>query len=79
MKTLDTSTIKKELLIHARAVGIPAGAAEIFVDRTIKDARTSLKSRSLITESDLKRAIIKELKKYNPDFAYVYQFHDTII
>ncbi|MBR3246286.1 hypothetical protein IKF87_00150 [Candidatus Saccharibacteria bacterium] len=79
MREYDESDIKKELKIHARAVGIPSGAAELFIDRAVKDARKSLKGRSIITESDLKRALVKELKKYHPDFAYVYQFHDKII
>lgn len=67
------------LKTDAKAVGIPAGAAESFISRTIKDAKKSLKSKKLITKDDLDRAIIKELKKYNADFAYVYQNRDTII
>ena len=33
----------------------------------------------IITDADLTRAISKELKKYNKDFAYVYQNRDKII
>lgn len=75
----DPAKIKKELKIHAKALGIPSGAANDFIDRTIKDATKNLKSKKLITDKDLDRAIIKELKKYHKDFAYVYQNRDKII
>ena len=76
---LDLDAIRKELKIHAKALNIPSGAAEIFINRTVKDAATSLKSKKIITDQDLNRAIIKELKKYHKDFAYVYENRDKII
>ena len=78
-KDFDEATITKNLKIDARAVGIPSGAAASFISRTIKDAKKSLQSKSIITEKDLKRAILKELKKYHADLAYVYEFRDKII
>ena len=39
----------------------------------------SSKSKKIITEQDLNRAIVKELKKYHKDFAYVYENRDKII
>lgn len=79
MKEFDEKELKKDLKIHAVAVGIPVGAAEIFVERTIKDAKKTLKGKKIITQGDLERAITKELKKYNADFAYAYEFRDKII
>lgn len=79
MKEFDEKELKKDLKVHAVAVGIPVGAAEIFVDRTIKDAKKTLKGKKIITQGDLERAITKELKKYNADFAYAYEFRDKII
>ena len=79
MKEFDEKELKKDLKIHAVAVGIPVGAAEIFVERTIKDAKKTLKDKKIITQGDLERAITKELKKYNADFAYAYEFRDKII
>ena len=64
---------------HARAIGLPEGSAEIFIEKTLSDVAKKLKSKDIITEADLTRAIVKELKKYNPDFAYVYQNRDKII
>ena len=77
--SLDESTIKRELKIHAKALRIPPGSAEIFINKALKDALRSLKSKKIITDRDLNRAIVKELKKYHKDFAYVYENRDKII
>ena len=79
MKESDEKLLKKELSIDAHAVNIPSGAAELFIDRVIKDVKKSLKSKKIITDQDLKRAVHKELKKYNDNFAYVYKNRDKII
>ena len=79
MKDFDENEIKKDLKIDAHAVGIPEGAAEVFIERTMKDAKKALKNRSIITEKDLNRVILKELKKYHADLAYVYENRDKII
>ena len=79
MKDFDEKEIIKNLKIDARGVGIPEGAAEVFIARTMKDAKKSLKNRSIITEKDLNWAILKELKKYHADLAYVYENRDKII
>ena len=78
-ESIDTTKLKKELKIHAKALGIPSGAAEVFIDKALKDALQALKSKKLITDHDLTRAITKELQKYHKDFAYVYKNHDKII
>jgi hypothetical protein len=71
--------LKKLLKTDAKALGIPSGAAEIFIERTLKSVEKSLKSKDLITESDLTRLVVRELKKYHADLAYVYQNRDKII
>lgn len=76
---LDEKKLKKELMIDAKAVGIPVGAAELFVEKTIKDAKKALKTKKIITESGLERTVSRELKKYNADLAYVFENRDKII
>lgn len=78
-KTLDEADLRRELKIHAKAVGIPSGAADTFIDRTIKDALKIIKQKKIITDNDLERAVERELKKYNADLAYVYKNRDKII
>ena len=38
-----------------------------------------MRGEMIITEADLTRAIIKELKQDHADFAYVYEIRDIII
>jgi len=75
----NAKSLQKSLKIDARAIGIPVGAAEVFITRTIDSVQKQLKSKGLITDKDLERLITKELKKYNADLAYVYKNRDKII
>ena len=68
-----------DLKIHAKALDIPSGAAEVFIKKSITAAEKSLGSRQIIVNSDFTRAVVKELKKYHPDLAYVYENYDKII
>ena len=70
--------IRKELKVDAKGVGIPVGAAEVFIDRALKDAKKRLEARKIITRDDLRRAIGIELTKYNKDLAYVYKNKERI-
>lgn len=78
-KPFNTTSIKRELKIHAKGLGIPSGAAEAFIDRALADATKRLSTKKLITEDDLTRALVRELKKYHADLAYVYENRDKII
>lgn len=71
--------LTKSLKIDARALNIPIGAAEIFIEKTISAVKKQLKPKTIITNKDLDRIVIKELKKYNIDLAYVYKNRDRII
>ncbi|MBQ6410087.1 hypothetical protein IJI18_02415 [Candidatus Saccharibacteria bacterium] len=67
------------LKIHAKALGIPSGSADIFIKKSIATAEKSLKNRKIITDQDTVRAITRELKKYHKDLAYIYENYDKII
>ena len=79
MEELNEKKLIKDLKIDARALGIPNGTAEIFIEKTIESLRKTLKSRKTITEKDLERFITKELEKYHANLAYVYKNRDKII
>ncbi|MBR2725375.1 hypothetical protein IKE97_01865 [Candidatus Saccharibacteria bacterium] len=79
MKDLDDQAIIKELKIDAKGLGIPTGAADTFIKKAISDALKNLQKKSIVTELDVKKAIIKELKKYHADLAYVFENRDKII
>ena len=79
MEEFDLDKITKSLKIDAKAIGIPSGAAEDFIQKSLKAATKKLSTKTIITEKDLQRALAKELKKYHQDLAYVYENRDTII
>ncbi len=76
---LDSTKIKRALKIDAIGLGIPTGAAEIFADKALDAALKKINQKKIVTEKDLNLALSRELKKYNPDLAYVYKNRDTII
>lgn len=79
---IDEKILKSEetrLKIHAKALGIAPGSAEVFIKKSLGAAQKSLKSRRIVPRSDLIRAISKELAKYNQDLAYVFENYDKII
>ena len=79
MDYFDEKLIKQNLKIDARAIGIPSGSAEIFIEKTLENVKKQLKNKTIITNKDLERIITKELKKYNSDLAYIYKNRDKII
>ena len=78
-KSFDKKTFMKDLKIDAHAVGIPDGSAKIFVEKITETVEKNLQKKEVITEADLKRLTLKEIKKYNHDFAYVYENRDKIV
>lgn len=79
MESKTINKLTKTLELHARGLGIPSGSAEIFIEKSLAATQKSLADRAIVTENDIVRAVSKELKKYNPDLAYVYQNRDKII
>lgn len=77
--TFDKDLLAKDLKTEARALGIPVGAANAFVEKTVTATCAKLKKKKIITKRDLERTVVAELKKYNTDLAYVYQNRDKII
>ena len=78
-ETFNEKKLIKTLKIDARAVGIPSGAAESFIEKTLSTVKKELKDKTIITNRDLERIVARELKKYNADLAYVYKNRDKII
>lgn len=79
MECFDEKKMKKNLKVDAKAIGIPSGSADIFIEKTLDSVKKQLKNKTIITNKDLERIITKELKKYNADLAYIYKNRDKII
>ena len=78
-KSFNEREIISDLKINAKALGIPSGAANAFIEKIMKGAKKTLKGKQVITKNDLDRAVLKELRVYNNDLAYVYENRDKII
>ena len=79
MDDATEKSLKKALKIHARALDIPEGSAEIFINKSVAAAKKALAKHKFITDQDITRVVAKELKKYHADLAYVYANYDKII
>ena len=79
MENYNRQTMVKNLKIDAKGLGIPTGAAEVFIEKTLDAVEKGFRHKKIVTERDVKSALVKELKKYNADFAYIYQNRDKII
>ena len=45
MQDFDEKQIKKELKIDAKALDIPTGAAEVFIENTLKSVKKNIKTK----------------------------------
>lgn len=75
----DKDALTKDLKLEAKALGIPMGAAEVFVEKAVAATCKKISQKKIITKNDLERIVCQELRKYNADLAYVYQIRDKII
>lgn len=79
IEVFNKKTLARDLKVEAKALGIPMGATEVFIEKTVDGVAKKLEKKKIITKRDLERATVAELKKYNADLAYVYEIRDKII
>ena len=79
--TYDYSSegIKRSILANARSLKIPDGWAKQIADRVAKETDAWIANKEIVTEYDLRKKIIKELDKLEPNLAFAYKNHDKII
>ncbi len=71
--------IKQSILRNARGIGLPDGWAKQIAKRVASDVDKWIEDKEIVTENDLRKQLIAELKDLCPDLAYAYQNHDKII
>ena len=71
--------IKQSIMMHARSVKMAPGWAEKIADIVAKTTDEWIKNKEIVTESDLRKQIIKELEVLSPDLAFAYKNRDKII
>jgi hypothetical protein len=70
--------LTREIKLHAKAIGLPSGAADDFIKCVLKSVTKRL-SQGDYPPSTVRNVVAIELKKYSPDLAYAYKNHDKII
>lgn len=75
----STDGIKQSILIQAKSLKLPTAWAEQIAERVAEKTDKWIADKGIVTEDDLRKVIVKELDKLNPDLAYAYRNHDKII
>jgi len=61
------------------ALRTPAGEAELTANKVCQDIKPWLETKPEVTSTDIRHQASEHLKLYNPDAAYMYARHHTII
>lgn len=75
----SSDSIKQSILRNAKSAKVAPGWAKQIAERVAKEVDAWIADKEIITEADLRKKIISELEKLNPDIAYAYKNHDKII
>lgn len=71
--------LENDILHEAKVLGIGEGSAKVIAEKVSKTVFDWTKGRSEVTEDDILRITIKELKRYNEDLSYAYDNRNKII
>lgn len=77
--TFSEKELREELLREAKALRMPAGAAEVITSKVAEQVSKWVAKRPVVTVDDIYRRIAVEAEKYSADLAYVYQNRGKII
>lgn len=75
----SSAGLKKNILTNAKSLHLPEAWAMQIADRVVKNIDRWIADKELITEDDLRKQIVKELKVLEPNLAFAYRNHDKII
>jgi len=76
---LSESVIAKDILKEARVLKISNETAEKYVKIVSEKVTRWAEKRATVTRLDINRQIAKEIKKYNKDLAFIYEYRGKII
>ncbi|MBR0482685.1 hypothetical protein IJJ54_01050 [Candidatus Saccharibacteria bacterium] len=71
--------VKQSILRQAKGLKIPQGWAEQIAEKVAKATDEWIADKELVTEDDLRRFVVSQLKELNADIAFAYHNHDKII
>ena len=71
--------VEQSILASARSARIPEGWAKQIAKRVADGTDRWIEDKDTVTEGDLRRVIVRELKEISPELAFAYSNHDKII
>lgn len=71
--------VKKDIIRCGAGLGLPAGWLEQIAEITTKSVDDWIADKATVTEDDIRRKVILELKPLNADMAYAFENYDKII
>lgn len=69
----------EDLKHEAKVLKLEQGAAELIATQVVKKIKQWITDKPTITQSDLDRQIMAEVKKYNKDLAFILGERNKII
>lgn len=82
-KTKDLEFSEKQLMLdlkkEAKVLNLEQGAAELIAEEVTRKVSQWVADKTVITQSDLDRKIVTEVRKYNKDLAFILGERNKII
>lgn len=79
IEEFNPSKLHDSVLITCRSVHTPEGQAEEIAKEVTLNVMHWCESRSIITASDIRRQVIKQLQPLHTDAAFFYQHYKTVL
>ena len=73
------NTVKQDIIQYGAGLGLPKGWLEQIAEITTKAVDDWISDKAYVTEDDIRRKVVFELKRLNTDIAYAYENYDKII
>ena len=71
--------LRSEILENANSLGVQPSFSDNISKSVVECVEKYLETHPLVTPTDLDLLVVRELKKFHPDLAYIYHNRDKII
>lgn len=72
-------SVKEKIIQHGAGLGMPKGWLEQIAELAASAVDKWAASKDTITEEDIRKQVVNQLKPLNADIAYAYENYDKII
>lgn len=71
--------VKNNIIQHGAGLGMPKGWLEQIAELAASAVDVWVSTKSAVTEEDIRKQVVNQLKPLNADIAYAYENYDKII